>query len=53
MGADIFSSRREAFQHLNRIDVLHPDPEKQQAYQYAYEKWGQNLQKELSRAQDL
>jgi xylulokinase len=47
LGDDIFSNRDEAFRHLNQIAELCPDPDKQAAYQSAYTKWENILQKEL------
>jgi xylulokinase len=50
LGAEIFSSREEAFQHLKQIAVLQPEVHKRQAYQEAYEKWEKILRRELSDA---
>jgi len=52
IGTGYFQSRAEAFENLEKITTLHPEPEKQQAYSRAYEKWEATLKKELSASAD-
>jgi len=46
-GTGVFDSREEAFQNLEQIATLEPTAEKVEAYQQAYERWEQELNKEL------
>lgn len=43
IGAGIYSSEKEAFSGLVKLDVLEPDPKKQSAYEDAYGRWADKL----------
>src|SRR5699024_12417538 len=48
IGTGHFQSRAEAVKNIDKITTLYPEPEKEQAYSEAYEKWKSVLQQELS-----
>lgn len=47
VGAGIYSDHSEAFEGLNRIDLLEPEPEKRKLYLDAYQDWLNKLQSNL------
>lgn len=47
VGAGIYDSHSEAFEGLNRIDLLEPEPEKRKLYLDAYQNWLTTLQSNL------
>lgn len=46
LGTGIFADREEAFQNIEKIATLQPDPVKKQAYGEAYSRWEEGLQQE-------
>lgn len=43
IGAGIYSSEKEAFSGLIKLEVIEPDPKKQSAYEDAYGRWADKL----------
>ncbi len=47
LGTGVFRDRNQAFKNLKKITTLEPEPEKQEAYQEAYDRWETVLKNEL------
>ena len=47
VGAGIYSNNSEAFEGLNRLEMLEPEPEKRKLYLEAYQNWLHTLQSNL------
>ncbi|SMO62078.1 xylulokinase [Fodinibius sediminis] len=47
LGMGIYENRGEAFRGLQKTETLEPDPDLQPAYQDAYQRWAELLDKEL------
>jgi xylulokinase len=47
VGAGIYSNHSEAFEGLNRLELLEPEPEKRKLYLEAYQNWLHTLQSNL------
>jgi xylulokinase len=47
LGAGIYKSVNQAFEHLQKIEIIKVPENKQQAYKSAYQRWKANLEKSL------
>lgn len=48
MGANIYKSNNEAFQTLEKLEVIEPLPSEEQEYNDAYQRWKNHLEKSIN-----